>query len=69
MDDGSHQAILVQDLLSGQGHLFFVEERADDGNTRLQATELREVAQLTLEGGLPSSALWAENFLLTATGG
>jgi len=69
VDDGSHQAILVQDLLSGQGHLFFVEERADDGNNRLQAAELHEVAQLTLEGGLPSSALWAENFLLTAHGG
>ncbi|MBQ0957783.1 hypothetical protein KAK06_02325 [Ideonella sp. 4Y11] len=69
VDDGSHQAILVQDLLSGQGHLFFVEERADDGNTRLQAPELHEVALLTLDAGLPSTALWAENFRLTASGG
>ncbi|MBQ0929479.1 beta strand repeat-containing protein [Ideonella alba] len=69
VDDGSHQVILVQDLLSGQGHLFFVEERTGDGNNRLQASELHEVAQLTLEGGLPSSALWAENFLLPAIGG
>ncbi|MBN8486676.1 MAG: hypothetical protein J0M20_02935 [Burkholderiales bacterium] len=69
VDDGSHQAILVQDLLSGRGVLFLADERSGDTNTTLQAAELKAVAVLTLDGGLPSTALWAENFLLTASGG
>ena len=61
-DNGSHQAILAIDVLTGDQRLFFGVERATDTNSSLQGVELKVAAWVGLD--VPGTPLWAENFLL-----
>jgi hypothetical protein len=61
-DNGSKQAFVVHDTTTGNGYLFYAQDRAGDGNASIQSNELTLVAELDFAKGRTFDGLDAANF-------
>jgi Ca2+-binding RTX toxin-like protein len=61
-DNGSKQAFVVHDTTTGDGYLFYAQDRAGDGNAGIQSNELTLVAELDFAKGRTFDGLDAANF-------
>jgi Ca2+-binding RTX toxin-like protein len=61
-DNGSKQAFVVHDTTTGDGYLFYAQDRSGDGNASMQSSELTLVAELDFAKGRTFDGLDAANF-------
>jgi Ca2+-binding RTX toxin-like protein len=61
-DNGSKQAFVVHDTTTGDGYLFYAQDRSGDGNVGMQSNELALAAEFDFAKGRTFEGLDAANF-------
>lgn len=61
-DNASKQVFVVNDTVTGNGYVFYAQDRSGDGNSTMQAAELKLVAELGFAKGRNFDGLDAANF-------